>query len=225
MLLSVGDAGDPCGTPLRSRRARFVRRLPPFAVVLFHWHGQPRLDEAEQAPVAHAPGHALHQLGVGDLTEIVREIAIYHFVVAPVEEPVDVSDRIQGASFRPVTVLLGFQVGLKDRPQYKHGRCLRHPVPHGWYTQRPELAGLFLRDQDLAHRLRRIGPFPQIPRQFPEPSLHTVRLDVTEALPVDPGLAAVAASQSPGLPEKVLPPHLVAQGMKAPSGFFLRFCM
>jgi len=126
---------------------------------------------------------------------------------------------------RLIRLLLGFQVGLKDRPQHKHGRCLRHPVPHSRYTQRPGLAGLFLRDQNLSHRLWRVGPFPQVPRQFPEPPLHAVRLDIAEALPVDPGLTAIAAGQSPGLQKKVLPPNLVAQGMKAPSGFFLRFHM
>ena len=89
----------------------------------------------------------------------------------------------------------------------------------------PELAGLFLGDQDLPHRLRCVGPFPQFPRQFPKPTPHAVRLDVREGLFVHPGRAAIAADPPPGFREKVLAPHLVDQRMETPVGFFLSFRM
>ena len=71
-----------------------------------------------------------------------------------------------------------------------------------------------------SHRLRCVGPFP-IPRQFPKPTPHAVRLDVREGLSVHPGGPAVAADPPPGLREKVLAPHLVDQRVKTPVGCFL----
>ena len=137
----------------------------------------------------------------------------------------DASDRIQCASLWSIAVLLQFQVSVKYRRQHEHGRCLSHLVPNGWYPKRPELAGLFLRDQNLSHRSQHVRSVLQVPRQFPEPPLHPVCVDIAEALPVRPGLATVAACQPPGSREKVLPPNLVVQCMKATSAFFLRFRM
>ena len=87
-----------------------------------------------------------------DLAEVVRQIAVYHFVVAPVQEPVDAFHRIMRAAFRPVSVLLRLQVGFKDRHQHQQGRRLRHPVPDRRDPQGPERPGVFLRDQHLPHR-------------------------------------------------------------------------
>ena len=160
---------------------------------------------------------------MGYFVEVGDKVAIHNLVVTPVQEPVDTAYRILRTSSRPVSVLLRWQVSLKDRRQHKHGRCLSHPIPDRRNPQRPERAGLFLRDQDPAHRLRHVSPVLQIPRQFPKPLLHTIVLDGLKALPVNSGLAAVAAHHRPGLMEKVLSPHLVAQGVKAALGFFLRF--
>ena len=133
--------------------------------------------------------------------------------------------RVMGAPPRPVGVLLRLQVGFEYRLKHEQGRCLRHPVPYAGDAQGPELAGLLLRDQNLPHRLRCVGPVLQIPRQFPKPAPHAVSLDVREGLSVHPGGAAVAADPPPGFRERVLAPHLVDQRMKPPFGFFLGFRM
>ena len=57
----------PLPLPSRLVRAAFAT----LAVVLFHRHLQPRLDPAQQSPVAHAAGHAAHQFGVWNLAEVV----------------------------------------------------------------------------------------------------------------------------------------------------------
>ena len=73
--------------------------------------------------------------------------------------------------------------------QHEHGRCLRHPIPQAGNAQWPELAALLLRDQNLTHRFRYVGPVLQVPRQFPNPLLHPKRLDIRDRLPVNPGRA------------------------------------
>ena len=225
MLLSRGEIGEPCGVPFRSLRARFVRRLPPSPSSSSTGHFQPRLDQSEHPPVTDASGQALHQLGMGNLAEVVGQIAVNNLVVPRIHEAVDAFHRVVGAPSRSVGVLLRLQVGLEYRRQHEHRRRLRHPVPDAGNAQRPRLAGLFLRDQDLPHRLRCVAPVLQIPRQFPEPATHAVCLDVREALSVYPDRAAVPANLPPGFLQEVLSPHLVDQRMEPPSGFFLSFRM
>ena len=110
----------------------------------------------------------------------------------------DASGRILGTPPRPVGALLRLQVGFEYRLKHKHGRSLRHPVPNAGDAQRPEAVGLLLRYQDLTNRFRPAGLFPKLPRQFPEPSPHTLRLDLRERLPADPGRAAVPANHGLG---------------------------
>ena len=176
-------------------------------------------------PSLTAPGEALQKLRVRDLAEVVGQIAIDHLVVPPVQEANDAVHRVVGAPLRPVGVLLRLQVRFEYRLKHEQGRCLRHPVPYAGDAQRPELAGLLLRDENLPHRLRCIAPILQFPRQFPKPAPHAIRLDVREGLCVHPGGPAIAANPPPGFREKVLAPHLVDQRVEPPTGFILSFRM
>ena len=63
----------------------------------------------------------------------------------------------------------------------------------------------------------------QLPRQFPKPAPHAIRLNVRKALSVRPGSAVVATDPPPGFGEKVLAPHLVDRRVETPVGFFLSF--
>ena len=89
-----------------------------------------------------------------DFAEVVGQVTIDHLVVPRVQEAVHASYRVMGAPPRPVGVLLRSQVGFEYRPKHEQGRCLRHPIPYAGDAQGPELAGLFLGDQHLPHRLR-----------------------------------------------------------------------
>ena len=176
-------------------------------------------------PVANATGYALDELDMRDFAEVIGQVTIDHLLVPPVQEAMDAVHRVMGAPPRPIGVLLRLQVGFEYRLKHEQGRCLHHPIPYAGDAQWPELAGLLLRDQNLPHRLRCVGPVLQIPRQFPKPAPHAVRLDVREGLSVHPGSPAVSADALPGFREKVLAPHLVDQRVETPVGFFLSFRM
>ena len=164
--------------PLRDAFALLARpvraALAALAVVLLDRHLQPRLDEPEHPPVADAPREALQKLGVRNLAEVVGQVALDHLVVPRVQQAVDALHRVMGAALRPIGVLLRLQVRFEYRLQYQQRRCLRHPVPDAGNAQGSELAGLLLRDENLAHRLRCIAPLLQLPRQFPKPAPYAI---------------------------------------------------
>ena len=85
------------------------------SVVFLHRHFQPRLDPAQQPPVAHASGDGPEQFRVRDLTEVVRQVGVHHLPVARVQQPVHAVDSVVRVSARPVRILLRLQVGLEDR--------------------------------------------------------------------------------------------------------------
>ena len=140
-----------------------------------------------------APGKTLHQGSVADLAETVGEVKIDHLVVPRVKEAMYAPYRVVRAAFGPVGVLLRLQVRFNDRLKHEQGRRLRHPIPNAGNAQGPKLTGLFLRNQYLPHRFRCEGAAPRIPRQFPGPMLHAIRLDVHKVLSIHPGRAAIAA--------------------------------
>ena len=194
-------------------------------VVLLHCHFQPRLDPAQQPSVAHAPGDGPHQVRVRDLTEVVRQVGVYHLLVARVQQPVHALDRGVRVAARPIRILFRLQVGFEDGRRHQHRRRLRHPVPETRNAQRPELPTLLLRDEDLPNRTRLVGPRLQVPRQCSQPLVHPRRLDVRDRLAVHPGRAAVATHSLPGDREHVVAPHLVAQRVEPEARSFLRFRM
>jgi hypothetical protein len=62
-------------------------------------------------------------------------------------------------------------------------------------------------------------------RQFVQPALLSIRLDILEPLVVDPRRAAVGLAAEIGMSQNVLPIHLVVQSVEAKTGRFLRFCV
>ena len=113
--------------PLPTRPVRPAATAAP--VVLLYRHLQPRLDPAQQPPVAHAAGDGPEQVGVRNLAVVVRQVGVHHLAMARRQQPVHTLDRVMRAPARPVGVLLRLQVGLEDRRQHQHRRRLRHPVP------------------------------------------------------------------------------------------------
>ena len=224
-LLRSGSNRRPLRGPLPLATRPVREAAAAVTVVFLPGHFQPRLDPAQQPPVAHASGDGPEQFRVRDLTEVVRQIRVYHLPVARVQQPVHAPDRVMRAPARPVRILFRWQVGLEDRRQHQHRRRLHHPVPETRNAQRSELPALLLRDEDLPNRTRTVGPLLQVPRQCSQPPVHPERLDVRHRLAVHPGRAAVATHGLPGDHEHVVAPHLVAQRVEPEARSFLRFRM
>ena len=111
--------------PLTTRPVREAATAPP--VVLLHRHFQPRLDPAQQPPVAQAPGDGPHQVRVRDLAEVVRQVGVHHLAVSRVQQPMYASDRVIRVSAGPVRILLRLQVGFAFRASGRR-RTARYPL-------------------------------------------------------------------------------------------------
>ena len=165
-----------------------------------------------------------HELGVRDTVEIAGQIGVHHLAMPRAHMPMDLPDGVQGTVVRPVGVLLRREVGLEDRLQDQHHRHLRHAVPDRTDTQRALLAITF-RDEHTAHRVRSIRSLSQFGRQFVEPSVPPVRLDVLEGLAVHPRGAVVGATAQVGELQDVPAIHLVVQPVEPILRRSLRFGM
>src|SRR5437764_8500106 len=78
-----------------------------------------------------------------------------------------------------------WKVGFEDRLQYQHRCCHADPIPHGRDAQRPEFA-VGLRYKHSSDWLRPVGLLPERKRQFVEPPLDPISLDLRKILAVDP---------------------------------------
>jgi hypothetical protein len=92
--------------------------------------------------------------------------------------------RLLGVPPRPVGVLFGWKVGFKDRFQNQRRRRHADPIPHARDAQRPEIA-VGLRYIHSSDWLWSISLLPEGKRQFRQPSLDTVRLDLGKILAVN----------------------------------------
>jgi hypothetical protein len=64
---------------------------------------------------------------------------------------------------------------------------------------------------------------PESKRQFAEPPLHPVRVDIREVLTVHTRCTLVGAALGIGMRQDILTADLVVQGVEAIPGFCLRF--
>jgi hypothetical protein len=175
-------------------------------------------------PVADAPGHRSDQLGVRDTVEVARQVRVDHLGMPRPEQPVDLPDGVQGAAVGPVGVLLGLQVGLEDRREDQHHSHLRHAVPDRRDPQRPLLPVRF-GDENPAHGVRSVRLAPRFGRQFVQPAVQPVRLDVLERPAVDPRRAVIGTTADVGPLQYVATVHLVVQRVEPIAGRSLRFGM
>ena len=178
----------------------------------------------QHVPVADAPGHRGHQLPMRDAVEVTTQIGIDHLGIARLQQRLGVPQGIPGAAFRPVGVLLRLQVGLEDRLQDHQCRRLHNPVFDRRDAQ-GSLRPIGFRDPDPPDGLRLIRPLAEFFRQFTQPPLPAVPLDVVERLAIDPGCAAVHPAALVGPRQHVRTVELVVQQVKAIAGRCLRFGM
>src|ERR1700741_5385872 len=127
-----------------------------------------------------------------------------------------------GRSARPVGVLFGWKIGFKDR--FQNQRCRRHadPIPHARDAQRPQFA-VGLRYKHSSDWLWPVGLLPERKRQFSQPSLNPVCLDIRKILAVDPRRALVGAALGTGMRQNVVAANLVVQSVETIAGLRLRF--
>ena len=114
------------------------------------------------------------------------------------DQPVDLPDGVQGAALGAVGVLFRFQVGLEDRLQDQDHRHL-----HDAILDRKGSPAVVACRPVWGCNTRRTGSgryvsLPQFLRQFVQPPLQPVRLDVLERLAVDPRRAAVGTAAGVG---------------------------
>src|ERR1700730_6011443 len=99
--------------------------------------------------------------------------------MAGVEQRVNMLYSIQRAALRTVGVLLGLQIGLEYWFEHQNCRVLGYPVTDSGNSERA-LTASGLVDQYPAYGLRLIGSAFQFLRQFVQPSLNSVLLNVRE---------------------------------------------
>src|SRR5215469_16687762 len=152
----------------------------------------------------------------------IRKVGIDDFPVSAKQQFFDLDRRLLGIPPRPVGVLFGWKIGFKDRFQYQ--RCRRHadPIPHARDAQRPEFA-VGLRYEHSSDWLWPVSLLPERKRQFSQPSLDPVCLDVRKILAVDPRRAPVGAALGVGMGQNVVAADLVVPSVAALAGFRLRF--
>src|SRR3954463_2382011 len=90
-----------------------------------------------------------------------------------------------------------WKVGFEDRLQHQQRCCHADPIPHARDAQRPEFA-VGLRYKHSSDWLRPVSLLPERKRQFSQPSLDPVCLDVRKILAVDARRAFVGAALGMG---------------------------
>ena len=159
---------------------------------------------------------------MGDAPEVVREVGVDDFRVATEQQRSHLDHCLLGVAPRTVGVLFWWKVGFEDRFQHQHRCCHADPIPQGRDAQRPEFA-VGLRYEHSSDGVRSVSLLPERKRQFAEPPLHPIRLDVREVLAIHTGCALVGAALGIGMRQDVLAADLVVQGVEAIPGFCLRF--
>ena len=154
--------------------------------------------------------------------EVVREVSVYHVRVATEHQLLHLYDRLLSVAPSAVGVDFRRKIGFEDRLQHQHCCCHADPIPHGRDAQRPEFA-VGLRYEHASDWLWPVSLLPERKRQFGQPPLDPVRLDVRKILAVDPRRALVGAALGIGMRQNVVAADLVVQSVAAITGLRLRF--
>src|SRR5437588_8309188 len=127
-----------------------------------------------------------------------------------------------GVAPSAVGVDFRWKISFEDRLQHQQRGCHADPIPHARDAQRPEFA-VGLRYKHSSDWLWPVGLLPERKRQFSQPSLDPVCLDVREVLAIDPRRALVRAALGIGMRQNVVAADLVVQSVEAIAGLCLRF--
>ena len=154
--------------------------------------------------------------------EVVREIGVDDVRVATEHQLLHLYDCLLGVARSPVGVDFRRKIGFEDRFQHQQSCCHADPIPHARNAQRSEFA-VGLRYKHSSDWLWPVRLLPERKRQFSQPSLDPVCLDVRKVLAVDPRCALVRAALGISMRQDVVAADLVVQGVEAITGLRLRF--
>ena len=154
--------------------------------------------------------------------EVVRQVGVDDVRVATEQQLLHLYDCLLGVARSAVGVDFRRKIGFEDRFQHQQRCCHADPIPHARDAQRPEFA-VGLRYKHSSDWLWSVSLLPERKRQFSQPPLHPVSLDVREVLAVDPRRALVGAALGIGMRQNVVAADLVVQGVEAIVGFCLSF--
>src|SRR5215469_4668870 len=136
--------------------------------------------------------------------------------MTPEHQRFHLDHRLLGVAPRTVGILLWWKVGFEDRFQYQQRYRHADPIAQGRDAQRPELA-VGLRYEHSSDRLRSVSLPLERKRQFAQPPLHPICLDVRKVLTVHARRALVGAALSISMGQDVLTADLVVQGIESDS--------
>jgi len=159
---------------------------------------------------------------VGNAPEVVREVGVHDVRVATEQQLFHLDDGLLGVAPGAVGVDFRWQVGFEHRLQHQQRCCHADPIPHARDAQRPELAVGF-RYKHSSDRLRSVCLPPERKRQFSQPPLDPICLDVSEVLAVHARCALVGAALGVSMSQNIRAADLLVQGVEAITGFCLRF--
>src|SRR5215469_92828 len=116
--------------------------------------------------------------------EVVREVGVDDVRVTAEQLLLHLYDGLLGVSPGAVGVDFWRKIGLEDRFQHQQRCCHADPIPHARDAQRSEFA-VGLRYKHSSDWLWPVSLLPERKRQFSQPSLDPVRLDVRKIVAVD----------------------------------------
>src|SRR6201987_5782218 len=152
--------------------------------------------------------------------EVVREVSVDDFRVTPEPQLLHLYDRLLGVSPGAVGVDFRWKIGFEDRLQHQQRCCHADPIPHPRDAQRPEFA-VGLRYKHSSDWFWPVSLLPECKRQFSQPPLDSVGLDVRKILAIDPRRALVRAALGVGMRQNVVAAELVVQSVEAIAGLRL----
>src|SRR5438309_3188169 len=140
--------------------------------------------------------------------EVVREIGGHDFRMATEQQFLHLYSGLLSVAPSAVGVDFRWKVGFEDRLQHQHRCCHADPIPHGRDAQRPEFA-VGLRYEHASDRLRSVCLLPERKRQFSQPPLHPIRLDVRKVLTVHARCTLVGTALGIGMRQNILTADLM----------------
>ena len=222
LLLRSGSDGRPLRNAASLIFGLGRACLPSSVVGFFNGTLQPHVDQMQHAPIDDASRERAHQVGVGNASEVVREVGVYDFRVASEQRLLHLDHRLLGIAARTVGVLLRWKISFEDRFEHQQRCAHAHPIAQGRNAQRSKLA-IGLRDKHASNRVRSVGLLPERKRQFTQPPLHPIRFDIRKLLPVHTRRALVGAALRISMGQDIVAADLVVQGLEAIARLCLRF--